>query len=748
MIDQPALIRLHPEELSRLQNRIDDMYRRASMDHELRMKKFQGYYRKFRNLTDGPLAGNRQKPTANVPFLQWQTLTKWSSVMQAILGDDAEVLARAVGPHDQKLVKKVSRYVNWLIFESMRATNPLAVFFFRAIVFGRSHAAMPYKTESFYSPETGKREVSYEGPDFRPLWPDQIVVPAENPDVQQGIDGFSWVIERSIVQPNDLLLGEQEGRYYNISAPEFWDKIVKQAESGELRDVEQNQDSVQEAGDEAEGVTRNYSQSGAGLEMQKVYIKYRLPKKNRKDVAADDWRNRNLEESELLVNYLPRLNLIVGIRDRQVMYPRSQKRIPIVESALIQDGTYWGPGFGELLSSIQDQLTDVDQRATRAEQFSTGPVIFYNAQSGFNAQTFEYEPYTCCPVNDASGVQVVQMQANFEGAIIRSQAIKSYGESVTGQNDQSLGRSIDRPNAPRTAAGQIALIEQGNIRAYLDTMFLREDLSKILKWAWALEATFAGPKKFFRVTEESADGLFERRKGGAIMTADEFAGAYDFDIKFATSYWSKEAQKERDLQLFGFDLQNPLFLTNPQALWHATNRIHKAMGDDNLAAVLPQPPELDLPKSPSDEWTIMLQGEAVAVNPQDNDDLHLMQHYGQMQDERDARTPDQKAMQALTVHIIAHEKQKRVKMLMQAMASNLSQTIAANTQNGTPGLNASGGMSMSMAQLQGFLAEMTGQQGGTPGGKTVAQAAPGAGGGGGGTGMPGAGGTGAMPAAG
>jgi len=295
-------------------------------------------------------------------------------------------------------------------------------------------------------------------------------------------------------------------------------------------------------------------------------------------------------------------------------------------------------------------------------------------------------------------------------------------ERITGQSDQNMGRAIDRPNAPRTARGQIALLEEGNIRASLDVEVLREDFGVILSRVWQLDAEFCDDSEFFRVTEEEAGGLFETSQGGARMTSQERGGRYDFSVKFATSVYSKEAEKERQLALYQLDLANPLIATNPRALWMITNKVHSAMGDANFSDLVPEPPDLGMPKNPREEWTLILQGEEVNVNPGDNDKLHMLDHLRRLKEEQKASEPDQQAIEGLIGHIRDHQQQERQKALMQSMVQSLAQSLAGNNEQ-TGGLTMQRpGVPLSLFGLQDTLQQLYQPQQGAPGG-------PGAGGG-------------------
>ncbi len=295
-----------------------------------------------------------------------------------------------------------------------------------------------------------------------------------------------------------------------------------------------------------------------------------------------------------------------------------------------------------------------------------------------DAKSLRLEPRMAIPCEDPAGVSQLKLSFDPNYSVIKEQACLAVVERQTGLSDQSMGRSIDRPNAPKTATGQVALLEEGNLRVSLDMMFLREDMGNVLDHIWPRVIIYRanpGDSVFFRVAEDDSN-LFGAKGGFASMTAAEFNSNYDFDVKFATSHWSREAEKEKNLALYQIDLQNPLIIQNPRALWMVTNKVHKALGDDNFADLVPEPPDLGAPKNPKQEWSMILQGEEVHVNPLDNDELHIMDHMRRVKEEKDSPNPDKKAINAMVAHMIEHRGQAGQKAMMQALASKLASSVA------------------------------------------------------------------------
>lgn len=655
-------------ERKRLANRIWDDFLGARSNHEARINKFRHIYRMWRGLEE--TRGNRQDgPDFQVPMLKWITYGQWARIMQSILGDDAEIVARPAAPSAEKDAKKASAYMTWRFFEYMKATVALSTWVFRAAIFGRGHAEIPYEQEFYWERdiETGedKEVLAYDGPRIRPLWPSQIILPAQ--DNIETDDDFEWVMRRDRVTPQDLLDGERRQRYQGIK--ENWREIMAAANQRQERDYWWDDEMVDK--DEAEGVDHATTLGNRdSLEIWRWYGKWRLPK-GKRDSVPDNLDYRDEQESQLMVSVLPNVgNLVVGVQDLRDLYPRMKKRHPFLSLGTCKDGSYWSPGLGELVEDLQNESSINHALFRKAGMLSVGPIIFFKPSSGFDPDTFEYRPGEAIPSEDPAGVKAITLSADLSYSETMSSLLKSIAELVTGVNDQSLGRASDRPNAPRTASGQAMLIEEGNTRVSLDMNMLRADLQQVLNYIWALDREYADDEVFFRVTDEDAGALFDADNGFGKMTAEEREHPYGFDLKFATSVWSREAKKQNLLQIYGLSMQNPLVATNPRALWVILNRIWEAFGEANFKDVIPEPPQPEVPKTPKDEWALMLKGEEVDVSPLDDDQSHIIDHrrrlQNAMEDEPDRRDLQMEA--GVVQHIVAHEQQKRQKMLLQQLA--------------------------------------------------------------------------------
>lgn len=672
-------ILLGDDEKQKLINRIENDFLSAKASHMRYATRCAEWLQKWEARVDAPSLGNEDKPNHSVPLVQWNCFNKLARDMQALLGEDAEITARATGPSDKGKVAKIGRYMTSRVFDQMELINPLCEFEFRRILNGWAAAYRPWWRREFTILENGKpkRVCDYEGPGFFPMEPDDLVIPPERG--VKSIQDFSFVVRRVRVTVDDLQRGDGT-LYQGTSDRPFLEKLIAWAKNSPTNDYTMyGQDPVREEREKSEGVDYDtYLQGRRSIWTWEWHGFWRPLKKRTRDAEIDDLEKRRPYEADYVVRFIPGMREIIGVQDLLELYPKMPKRRPFVESTLIKDGTYRPKGFGALLGDLEDDATSNSRLFAAAGELSVWPIILFKPGGGMKPGAFRMQPGMAIPTEDPASVNVIKLNPNLDFTIAREQGIFATGEKVTGITEQSLGRSIERPNAPRTATGQLALIEEGNIRAWLDSTILREDMEQIIGDFWNLDCDMVPqtePGLFFRVTEDQAGGLFDVRQGGAHMTPKEFGGKFDFRLKFATSVYSRQQKKQEFFMFYQAAMANPLVMQNPRALWVLLNKLAKECGIEDFSSIIPQPPDLDVPKQPQEEWTLMLEGEQVEVNPQDHDDLHIQQHIQQLEDERKDPDRDVGAIGMMVKHVLDHQQQKRTKALMQALTSQLMQQI-------------------------------------------------------------------------
>jgi len=323
MTQQDFQLKWPEAERVRIGSRVLQDYRAALSDHNQRINKWREYARRWLGSADVPVQGEEAASNVPVPYIRWNVLTKWAKEMDALFGDDAQIVAVPVGPSDYRKDKKISRYMTWRVFNSMKLTSRFCEFVLRKLVFGRSVAYSPWKRDTFevlnpqrdYQPE---EVVDYEGADFEPLWPDDFIVPCEE---VRTLHEFSFCIRRYRTRPDDLLRGEKEGRYQGIE--KNWQQILNLAQRGMQRGEGEE---IKLESDAAEGLQYETPlSSGEWVTVLEWYGRWRPLKKGPRggmpDASEWDTTRRDMMQREFVVRYIVDLNLVIGIQNLQELYP-------------------------------------------------------------------------------------------------------------------------------------------------------------------------------------------------------------------------------------------------------------------------------------------------------------------------------------------------------------------------------------------------------------------------------------------
>jgi hypothetical protein len=751
-------LKLSQDEHDLIVQQIEKDMRSARSAHQVRRENWRRWRRLWRDPEGMPAAGG--EPNFHFPLVQGQIFERWAKRFQALFGPDAQVIAVPTRPTDLDRLAKVGLYVRWVIFNLMPSfVYRWLVFEFQTMLYGRAFAMLTYR--KFYINHPTKGRLLYkETPDFRNIDPEDIFVPGQEVET---LHGFRHFTRRYYATPDELLKGEQEEEIY-FGIEENWDDIVQLAKGGDQRGEERADSSSEgkKATDDFQGVHISHkgyieiwewnshwrmleSDSGdpKGKSKPKVQASEGGPAEDDRkesDHKPSSEEKREKQETEIVACLVPGLHKLIRCQKLAELYPDSANKRPYYESAMVRDGTYWSPGIPELLESIEKELTNGENLFTQAGQFSIGPLIFYKTASGFNPDTFRYEPSMCVPTeNPGADVNVVRLAVDPTFFTLNQQSKLGMIQRIMGASDFSAGQQINRPNAPKTARATIALLEQGNLRVGLDIGILLLQFAELLKRVWELCVMFAPPEQFFRVTGEDAEGLMQLDRGFASMkrdkenpSQDDFAGEYDFELKPATGPHAKEALKDDYLHLFTILMQLPFVQANPYAQYMLAVKLAKFFNFD-LAKLLPKPQKPEISMDPKEEWLLLLKGayDEVTLSPADDDQAHLLRHNRDLmqmaQGDDEHKKPD--AMDRMIDHIKAHKKQDELKAAaqaqMQVLMQNVQQMMAQTgnrfgEQDQGEGDQGKGGVPMPQQ-----VAQQTGPPGLNPG---DAQAAPGAGG--------------------
>jgi hypothetical protein len=321
-------------------------------------------------------------------------------------------------------------------------------------------------------------------------------------------------------------------------------------------------------------------------------------------------------DEDVVVWYEARTQKVLRVEHQFVDYHMHDR--PIVHSGLIPIGNrILHIGIGEVLFPLLTELNSVFNMRNDAATMAVSPGGFYRPGSGFDPGPLSWAPNTWLPVdNPQADVREYVGVANSRDATNVEQFLLALAEDLS-VSTQTLGRGPDRPNAPRTARGTLALLQQDSIKLDYLLLRLKPVLEQICHKTVSL-LRINGPE-----TEE-----FRAMGTGAMKTIRK----EDLDMKY-DFYWDLESvsnNKEirRQFAATAFEALLPIANQPPEAITPGARELARRFGEmleiKNMDQIIPDPQGFDrLPMSQQDENAEMLKGIPVRPLMSDNHQEHV-----------------------------------------------------------------------------------------------------------------------------
>ena len=714
-------IQLPVEELRRIRQYIDAQRSASQIDYARLKSRWRDQKARWREKVGTP----QTTPSDSnfrfqlIPALMY---AKHAREVMAVFGGKASISGVPVGPSDSKMAGRAALALSWQFFENMDGEAPLALCLLRRLEHGRSFCKVDYQTQYYSKFASGERQrIAYKSaPVITPIDNDDIMMPADT----QGVQSCAWVCLRYRTTPTDMLLHSSEpggaaaeGDWYQGIEDKF-DKLLQISQRGIRRDSER--DSIKQQQDWDEGLNREMSSSlSESIECEEWHIRWRMmvdeeavtgndetmsPMEDGDEPEAAGQKAKSLPpgtyrdtegvlreriETDLLVRVvyeLPGDEGIVGVQRLDELYPDTPIKRPIMEFSFLNDGSYWCMGLIELVEEIEAEMTNLVNKLIEAVGLSIAPPIFAEPTVGDNFMTRKYGCNDLIPTANASGVKQMQISPQVEGFTQLWLLFQSIYELLTGITNLSMGRGMDQPNAPRTLGGQRLVMGAADVRQAMDMRNVNTQLKALLNWVWDLWRMFGDEGEAFRVAEKDMPrGEFEHGEvdnGFVQMSAVERNARYDFSFEFADDMAVRETKKQDVLATAQLLATMPFFEQNLEAQYLMAREICEVMGIDTVVLGQP-PPEQFLPKTPDEEWSLLLQGDTVHVHPQDDDAAHLDDHSKRVMAEMNSQNPDVDAILRMREHMAEHQQQLIQKQQAQTVIEGIKgliQTAQAGVQ--------------------------------------------------------------------
>lgn len=625
-------LKLSEEDRELLAKRIRDDYADDTADHELRVQAMRRWYKQWRTTVPDPNAApDQERPNSYVQLLQWVLLAKLSKEIDALLGEESEIMVKPIGESDVKRASKVKTWINWRVKNSLKLFKPLYNHLLQKGIFGTSIWYMAWATkmrtiktlekqtetimQEIQDPASGlmipvpieipkvveveKEVIDFDGPEVTIENIEDFIFPVNAQDIQT-CDHLIRVMRIPMDTILDMLSEDKLDK--KQLDDETLEKLRHYAETGNPEISESTNDALTEDRKAEDGLTAQPQGVDGRVRLHCWFGKFRKADAKLKD-----------KSEEVVSFFSPQLNKLLGACRLVDIFPDGRRPFGLSQGILDVNKVH-GIGLAELLEGIGNEINAIQRLAIAAGEGAVGPVIFYQPGAGFNPDKHRLEPYSAIPCADPNSVKVVNPgQIQLDAYITLMQMLLSFAERLTAITDPQLGRQSDRPNAPRTLGQQQIFQGESNVRLLLDIRLERENLREMISRIWEMDKRWLPDQVFFRVTEQDP---------GDTMTKEDMQGEYDFDLGPVNLVSNRQIKMQESLQALALSIQMKM----PQAAIPLFKKLMSQLGHPDVAAQIPDISQMQPPARPEDENVRIMQGEDVDPHPMDNHAQHIAKH--------------------------------------------------------------------------------------------------------------------------
>jgi len=469
----------------------------------------------------------------------------------------------------------------------------------------------------------------------------------------------------------------QEAKRVSVRYEKSWDDMVRGFRTGKWNQITQADMDEMELIADVDEVTGDAELENLGLTPLNQVVGERL--KRQQDATEgnittrrypfeviEEFRRIDLdhdgEDEDVVIWYEGRTRKVLRIEHQFVDYHMHER--PMVHSGLIPIGNrLLHIGIGEALFPLLVELNSTFNSRNDAATMSVSPGGFYRPGSGFDPGPMSWSPGMWLPVdNPQADVREYVPVANTRDAIHVEQFLLALSEDLS-ISTQTMGRGPDRPNAPRTARGTLAILQQDAIK--LDYLLLRLSpaLHELSEKTLNLLRMNAPESEEFRITGKN--GMRSIRK-------DDLNMKYDFFWELDSVSNNKEIK--RQYAATALEALMPIAQQPPEAISPGARilarRFAEMLDMPNPESIIPDPQGFDrAPMTQDEETKAMIQGIPIRPILPDNHEQHVLEMDAFEQSEDFGSVPTEWVTGVWAPHKQAHLEMQRVVENQQAQQS-------------------------------------------------------------------------------
>lgn len=335
-----------------------------------------------------------------------------------------------------------------------------------------------------------------------------------------------------------------------------------------------------------------------------------------------------------------------------------------------------GMGVYELMDPLQKAYDSLFNEFVYGVSLSNQPIAFFSPTGNMRDEKFKLQKGFSYPTSDPNSVKLFSFPPPNNSLRECMDLVQQWAQFLFGISDYASGMqsNID----PEASGKKVQLIvEQGNVRMNLIIKRKNDTLKEIFKRWFLLYKANMPPNKFMRVAGEQNDPWkFDP------ISYEDFALQSIPDFELTGNVLNANKQLEANKAIAMYQLLLPNFLFNVQtstglaAYTSLTKWLIDKIGDAQLSRFIPGSDTDGVTYTPEEEDSLMLQGEDVQPQPNEDVQHHLQVHMAYM---NDPQTPD------IVKPFIQKHIGLTIQLAKQQMAQKLvMQQAGINPQGGQP----------------------------------------------------------------
>lgn len=675
------LLGLTDQEKERIANHIIALYDEAKTEHEDLCEKLSSWDECSRLVRKEVIGSQGNLPNYRLPVSLLSHEVIHANIMNVFFSPQDIMRVIPTAAEDVPKVNNISVFGNW----SMKNELDLFAAFDRldhaSIKNGEAVGMIYWKREFGVDIERipmrdGEGEIQYDSETKELIYQEKEVT-----KILYDAPVFELIDRKDYIQPPYALMNQEpewEGRIVRIS----YDTYLREELQG--RYYPGSIDHIQDWPNTSK--TLNEKEDLDGNDML-------VPKWNKEFLEFYGRLRINVIENEMMGEEIVKAHeledefiAVVHIQSRTLSQLRKNrfplKKRPFINDYFMPDDTGRRAGIGvyELMDPLQKCYDNLYNQFIYGVELSNNPIVFFSPTGNMRDERFKIEKGYAYPTSDPNSVKLFSFPPPNDSIREAMGMVQQWAQFLFGISDYAAGMTSDID--PSASGKKVQLIvEQGNVRLNMIIKRKNDTLKEIFKRWFLLYQANMPPNKFMRIAGEQDDPW----KFNAI-TYEDFALQSLPDFELTGNVLNANKQLEANKAIAIYQLLAPNFLFNVQTsqglqlYTSLTKWLIDKIGDAELSRFIPGTDTEGVTYTPEEEDAMMLQGDQ--VDPQPNEDVayHLKVHMAYLNGNQ---CPDQ------IKPLIADHISKTIQLAKQQMAQKLAMQQAGIGPT-VPGANPGG----------------------------------------------------------